>query len=119
MKLLDYLKKIGPSGSLEQVAPDRSEREPVWDMVIRDMLARKAMGKERYGTFLQTFNRRSAALDLYQELLDAAVYMRQMIEEWDAMRYVVACAVDFVNIGGEEKLERLRNAVIEYAQKTK
>jgi hypothetical protein len=49
--------------------------------ICRDVMARKAEGMKKYGTPLQPFNGRSAMMDLYQELLDAANYMRQHIYE--------------------------------------
>ena len=39
------------------------------------------MGTEKHGTPLQAFNGRDALIDAYQEVLDAAVYLRQAIEE--------------------------------------
>jgi len=53
----------------------------VQDMVIADIQARKEVGKERYGTYLQPFNGRSALWDAYQEALDLCQYLRQMIYE--------------------------------------
>ena len=114
MRYEDYFKNLGPSGSFEQVDPIHSDREPIWDMVIRDMLARKMAGKERYGTFLQAFNGRSAALDAYQECLDQAVYLRQMLEEWKVISRVVDAAVNFANYSDEPNKERLIEAVREY-----
>lgn len=56
-------------------------RGNVQDLVITDIEERKRVGIERYGTPLQTFNGRDAVIDLYQELLDATMYVRQHIEE--------------------------------------
>ena len=55
-------------------------------VVIADIEARVAAGKEKYGTLLQTNNRRSALWDLYQELIDACMYIRQRLleeEQWN------------------------------------
>ena len=49
--------------------------------VIADLQARKAYGLKKYGTLLQPFNGRDAAMDAYQEALDLVVYLRQMLEE--------------------------------------
>lgn len=46
-----------------------------------DMRERDATGRARYGTPLQPFNGRRALVDAYQELLDAAVYLRQHLYE--------------------------------------
>lgn len=56
-------------------------RGNVQDLVIADIEERKRVGIARYGTPLQTFNGRDAMVDLYQELLDACMYVRQIIEE--------------------------------------
>lgn len=54
---------------------------PVWELVIKDMQERDEVGRERYGTPLQTNNGRDHLVDAYQELLDQAVYLRAEIEE--------------------------------------
>lgn len=56
-------------------------RGDVQSLVIADIEERRRVGIQRYGTPLQTFNGRDALIDLYQELLDAAMYTRQLIEE--------------------------------------
>lgn len=61
--------------------PESSHYPPVWDVVIADMQERKEMGKEKYGTYLRAFNGRNALVDAYQEVLDLAVYLRQLIIE--------------------------------------
>ncbi len=114
MKTEEPFKKRGPSGIIEQVDPTQNNSEPVWDMVIRDMLSRKVAGLERYGTFLQAFNGRNPILDAYQESLDQAVYLRQMLEEWKVISRVVDAAVNFVNYSDEQNKERLVEAVREY-----
>jgi hypothetical protein len=63
--------------------PVRNDGPCVQDMVIADLEARKAVGIERYGTVLQPFNGRDTLMDLYQEILDAANYIRQLIHERD------------------------------------
>lgn len=50
-------------------------------LVIADLSARSEAGAKKYGTKLKTFNGRDATVDLYQELLDAVCYLRQLIEE--------------------------------------
>lgn len=49
--------------------------------VVRDMEERDATGRAKYGTALHTANGRNALVDAYQELLDAAVYLKQRAEE--------------------------------------
>jgi len=65
----------------DQPSPIPKETIPVWDLVIEDMKQRDKVGRERYGTPLQTFNGRDALIDAYQEALDLVVYLRQAIEE--------------------------------------
>jgi hypothetical protein len=45
------------------------------------MQARDHAGRQKYGMPLQAHNGRDPLVDLYQELLDAVVYLRQAIEE--------------------------------------
>lgn len=67
----------------DQPPPAESNHPAVWGLVLADMQARDQLGRARYGTPLQPFNGRDALVDLYQELLDAAVYARQAIYERD------------------------------------
>ena len=65
----------------DQPPPLPSTAPAIWPLVIADMQARDAVGRERYGVPLQAFNGRDALVDAYQEALDLAVYLRQAIEE--------------------------------------
>lgn len=65
-----------PQGNGPEVAP----------LVVQDLLGRVEVGRNRYGTKLRAFNGRSALLDLYQELLDAVLYARQLLLEIDMPR---------------------------------
>jgi len=58
-------------------------KDDVIDLVIEDFRARAEMCSKDYGTGLQTFNGRDALIDLYQELMDAVMYLRQLIAEED------------------------------------
>jgi hypothetical protein len=60
--------------------PVRTNETPVWELVVQDMQQRDNQGRQKYGTPLQASNGRDALVDLYQELLDACVYIRQEIE---------------------------------------
>lgn len=73
------LEREGPNRQQPMPVPNASA--PVWELVIADMKERDRIGEQRYGTRLQANNGRDALVDLYQELLDAAVYTRQLIEE--------------------------------------
>lgn len=70
----------------DQPKPTSNSRLAVWDLVINDMQERDALGRHRYGTPLQPFNGRDALVDAYQEALDLAVYLRQAIEERNAVQ---------------------------------
>ena len=79
-----------------QPAPVSNTSTPIWELVIEDMKRRNELGIERYGTPLQAHNGRIALLDLYQELLDAAVYCRQEMKErenWEAKYTMLKWAV--------------------------
>ncbi len=69
--------------SAPEPAPKASDKPAMWDLVIGDMEQRDRFGREKYGTPLQPHNGRDPLTDLYQELLDAAVYCRQAIYERD------------------------------------
>jgi hypothetical protein len=49
--------------------------------IANDIEARAVMGKKKYGERLHAHNGRDARLDLRQEILDALMYCRQVIEE--------------------------------------
>jgi hypothetical protein len=53
----------------------------VIDQVMADLQERAEAGKAKYGTYLETHNGRDALWDLYQEILDAAMYVRQSLME--------------------------------------
>lgn len=67
----------------EQPAPVPNDRPPVVPLVIADLQARMQLGIQRYGVALQPHNGRDALRDLYEELLDACTYIRQVIAERD------------------------------------
>jgi hypothetical protein len=67
----------------EQPPPVANDRPAVVDLVVADMRERKALGVQRYGVALQPGNGRDGLRDLYEELLDACCYIRQVIEERD------------------------------------
>ena len=66
---------------MSEPAPKPNDSVPIWEMVVADMRERDRIGRERYGTPLQAHNGRMALQDAYEEILDAAVYLRQAIEE--------------------------------------
>lgn len=56
----------------------------IQSLVIADMERRRELGIQRYGTALQCFNGRDALLDLYEELLNACMYAKQLLVEGEA-----------------------------------
>ena len=63
--------------------PIKNNHPAVWDLVLKDMAERDAIGEQKYGTRLQPHNGRDALKDAYQEALDLIVYLRQAIYERD------------------------------------
>ena len=53
----------------------------ILDLVIKDLNDRAEMGKEKYGTYLMSWNGRHSLLDAYQEALDLCMYLRQALAE--------------------------------------
>lgn len=72
-----------PSLNTPEPDPVTNDRPAIWPLVVKDMEERDFTGYCKYGTRLQPHNGRDALKDCYQEILDAAVYMRQAIYERD------------------------------------
>ena len=70
-------------GSKKNPPPNNTGAEIV-PMVIADLEGRRVMGEEQYGQVLRVENGRDVLLDLYQELLDAVLYIRQKIAQEDS-----------------------------------
>lgn len=71
-------------GVCEQPEPRAVEGgDYIYLRVIDDMRSRADMGVRKYGTYLQAFNGRDGLRDAYEEVLDLAVYLRQVIDERD------------------------------------
>lgn len=66
-----------------QDLPVPNDSKPIADLVCEDIQARKEMGLKKYGTPLQAFNGRNALKDLYEELLDATKYCKQLLVEME------------------------------------
>lgn len=63
--------------------------------VMADTADRMRIGMERYGSLLQQFNGRSSARDAYEEVLDLAAYLRNLLDEFDALLPVLGAAFRF------------------------
>ena len=67
----------------DQPKPVPNGNEPIIDLVLADLRERERVGVQRYGIRLQAHNGRDALRDAYEEALDLAIYLRQVIEERD------------------------------------
>jgi len=63
---------------------DRIKDAKLAEAIEADIEARVAVGLERYGTRLQTFNGRDFLVDAYQEAIDLTMYARGAILEQDS-----------------------------------
>lgn len=54
--------------------------------VIKDIEDRIDLGLSRYGSLLMTFNNRDSLVDLYQELIDGCMYVKQKLIETEEIR---------------------------------
>lgn len=61
--------------------PPKKGGRAVTPEVIADLRKRSEMGKEKYGTVLETGNGRDALVDAYQEALDLCCYLKQKLME--------------------------------------
>lgn len=66
---------------MKQPKPIKNNNPSSWDLVLEDVKKRDDFGLKKYGTHLQPHNGRDTLLDIYEELLDAVVYIRTLIEE--------------------------------------
>lgn len=64
--------------------------------VLADMAERDRLGRERYGTPLTTNNGRDHLVDAYQELLDAAVYLKAAWLEGEQVRDAYYAQLDVI-----------------------
>jgi len=65
----------------DPVDPSQAHKVELWSLVLEDMSKRKQFGAKKYGTEHYANNGRDPLIDLYQELLDAVVYIRQCLFE--------------------------------------
>ena len=76
----------------DQPLPKANRGPSIHKMVIADIEARMELGISRYGVALQAHNGRDVLQDIYEEILDAAVYIKtEMVqrsmskEEYEAL----------------------------------
>ncbi|MFI0967011.1 hypothetical protein ACH4S8_37355 [Streptomyces sp. NPDC021080] len=76
----------------DQPLPTGGE-ENVQDALIAHIEKRMAIGLQRYGQPVKTFNGRNAPQDLLEELLDGATYAMQVLLEMQALKGRIALAL--------------------------
>lgn len=87
----------------EQPKP-KGKGEAIFPLVIKDLQERERKGIETYGESLRADNGRNALQDLYEELLDAALYVKQVIVEKATGRQAVKDAYSlYKNVTGPFK----------------
>lgn len=64
----------------DQQLPVVTAEPYIQDLVMADLEKRKQHGIRKYGTALQASNGRDHLQDLYEELMDAVVYVRAELE---------------------------------------
>lgn len=69
--------KIAARMQAENPAPE-SKDTSIWDTVVSDMKARNEFGLKKYGRELAPHDGRDTLQDIYEELLDACVYIKKM-----------------------------------------
>lgn len=67
----------------EQPKPSSNNKPHVYSLLLEDLESRYKIGMQRYGKALQPFNGRDALRDAYEEAIDLAFYLRQVIYERD------------------------------------
>lgn len=81
----------------DQPLPTVNQHPVIQDLVVQDINTHRELGIQRYGTALQPFNGRDSLRDAYEEILDLAMYLRQVMYERDTQRgmgAVLAALVD-------------------------
>lgn len=73
-------------------------QEQSYEVLVPDFLARQEKGIETYGTTLQPFNGRDALQDLYEELLDACQYTKQLCYESNNKQIFVYYFENLINL---------------------
>ncbi len=63
--------------------------EPILNLVMQDLKYRAAVGEKKYGEPLRSFNGRSAVQDALEEAYDLSMYLRQKLEEDEAVMTIV------------------------------
>jgi hypothetical protein len=71
------------TNSYDQPKPVDNGGPNIKDLVMKDMQDRAEFGYNKYGQHLKPNDGRDTLVDTYQEILDAAQYIRKLIYERD------------------------------------
>jgi hypothetical protein len=95
-----------------QPLPVATSNPKLHDLLSSDILARKEHGARKYGQALQAENGRSFLLDIYEEILDAAVYLKGELEEREKLANVLEKLLnDLFNEDPHEDIVYLRGVI--------
>lgn len=64
-------------------AEQYAKSTPSWEYVIKDMQERNKMGAEKYNKYLSPDTNEDMLQHMYEELLDAAVYIKTLLLQRD------------------------------------
>lgn len=70
-----------PEEAVRQQGQPKGIDVDITELTIRDLKERSRVGEKKYGEVLKPFNGRDSLIDAYQEILDLACYIRQLIYE--------------------------------------
>jgi hypothetical protein len=87
--------RAGQKVVLTAVLSQLDPRSHVDQQIHADLVARAAIGKEKYGVMLESHNGRDALIDLQQEALDAVMYAHQYEMEWAVRHALFVRALEF------------------------
>lgn len=71
---------------LQNVFPERMGHKTSWDYVLEDIAKREQMGYNKYGKYLTPQTDEHMLQHLYEELLDATVYIKTLILQQDGLK---------------------------------
>ena len=91
--------------SAPEPEPNDSKGDDVWKLVISDMIDKRSSDVAKHDKPLLAHNGRNLLVDAYQEILDAAVYLRQKIQEDKDMPVHTFTGID-------DRWESMKNEII-------
>jgi hypothetical protein len=106
-------------------SPVKNDLPYLWpkaiERIIQAAKQRDEFGEKKYGTRLQPFNGRDPLVDMFQEVLDALVYLEQEFFERPYKEAVIQAALKIVDNGvnhldHEQHITQLFNACSELKQ---